>query len=252
MNAISTFKIPSEIISGGIVTEIRTIMQDNEPWFFAKDVADVLGIKNVTQAIADLDEDELMYVKHRSTNSTDTRLKEFNIISESGFYRLVMRSRKPVAKPFQKWVTKDVLPSIRKTGSYSLGGDKNSPFPENEKLERNLLALKFAQENLAVSDEDRIRMARQLFDTFGLESKYLPEYVDGKPASSLSSLLREFGVKMGAVRVFMLLQQEGIVERKTRKSSKGEKEFWSIKDQKFGKKQAEHKRKFFSNTTIVL
>jgi prophage antirepressor-like protein len=242
MQNISTFKIPSEIVSGGIVTEIRTIMQDDEPWFFAKDVADVLGIKNSRDAIADLDEDELMSVKTTSTNSTDTRLKEFNIISESGFYRLVMRSRKPIAKPFQKWVTKDVLPSIRKTGSYSLN-------KENE-LEKNLIALKFAQENLAVSEEDRVKMARDLFESLGLQNQYLPTYVDGEPAFSLTHLLKKFGVKMSSQKVYLLLESENIIEKKSRKSSKkrivkdkkgNEKEenilktFWSIKDEKFGK-----------------
>jgi prophage antirepressor-like protein len=247
MNAISTFKIPAEIIADG---EIRTILKDGEPWFIARDVANVLGIKNSRDAIADLDEDE------KGVVLTDTLGGSQNlaIISESGFYRLVMRSRKPIAKPFQKWVTKDVLPSIRKTGSYSLGQDENSPFPDNEKLERNLLALKFAQDNLAVTEADRVRMARILFDSFGLESQYLPTYVEGKPAFPLTQLLKEHLVEMSARKVFLLLEAEGIVEKKYRDSSKrtqivvdektGEKkslpvqkEFWVVKDEKYGRNE---------------
>jgi prophage antirepressor-like protein len=246
MQNISTFKIPSEIISGGIVTEIRTIMQDNEPWFVAKDVADVLGFTSdsaMSKALYDLEEDEKadLILNQVSSNGVSQNRK-VKIVSESGLYSLIMRSRKPVAKPFQKWVTKDVLPSIRKTGSYSLN-------KENE-LEKNLIALKFAQENLAVSEEDRVKMARDLFESLGLQNQYLPTYVDGEPAFSLTHLLKKFGVKMSSQKVYLLLENENIIEKKSRKSSKkrivkdkkgNEKEenilktFWSIKDEKFGK-----------------
>lgn len=93
--------------------EVRTVVQDSEPWFIAKDVCDVLEIKNPTQAVQQLDEDErsMFYIGRQG---------ETNIISESGLYTLVIRSNKPQAKPFRRWVTHEVLPSIRKTGSYNL------------------------------------------------------------------------------------------------------------------------------------
>jgi prophage antirepressor-like protein len=235
---VSTFKVPAEIIAD---VEIRTILKNDEPWFFARDVAEVLGLSKqaMTDGFSSLDDDELGTVK---LNPDNTQTREFKIISESGLYSLIMRSRKPVAKPFQKWVTKDVLPSIRKTGSYSLN-------KENE-LEKNLIALKFAQENLAVSEEDRVKMARDLFESLGLQNQYLPTYVDGEPAFSLTHLLKKFGVKMSSQKVYLLLESENIIEKKSRKSSKkrivkdkkgNEKEeniiktFWSVKDKKFGK-----------------
>jgi prophage antirepressor-like protein len=94
--------------------EIR-IVEDSEgnPWWVAKDVCDALGIKNPSQAIEFLDDDE------RSMFNIG-RQGEVNIISESGLYGLITNSRKEEAKSFQRWVRKDVLPSIRKTGSYSL------------------------------------------------------------------------------------------------------------------------------------
>jgi anti-repressor protein len=91
---------------------IRAIEKDNEPWFVAKDVCEILEIQNVTQALDRLDEDE------RSMFNIG-RQGETNIINESGLYSLVLGSRKPEAKAFKKWVTSEVLPTIRKTGSYS-------------------------------------------------------------------------------------------------------------------------------------
>jgi prophage antirepressor-like protein len=103
-------------------SEIRVFIIENEPWFVAKDVATVLSIKNISDAVSDFDNDEVSSFKLDTFNPDGSFNKKSNllILSESGLYSLIMRSRKPVAKPFQKWVTKEVLPSIRKTGSYSL------------------------------------------------------------------------------------------------------------------------------------
>lgn len=97
---------------------IRTVIIDGEPWFVAKDVCDILGIKNPTDALNKGLED---FERARFNLG---RQGEANIISESGFYTLVIRSRKQVAKPFRIWVTREVLPTIRKTGQY-VAGDRN-------------------------------------------------------------------------------------------------------------------------------
>lgn len=91
--------------------EIRTVNYKGEPWFVAKDVCNILGIQNVTQAMQQLEDFE------RSMFNIG-RQGDANIISESGFYTLVLRSRKTIAKPFRVWVTSIVLPQIRKTGQY--------------------------------------------------------------------------------------------------------------------------------------
>lgn len=94
---------------------VRIIEQNGEPWFVAKDLCQILEIRNVSDALSRLDEDEKDIV------STDTLGGKQNtaIVSESGMYALVLSSRKPEAKPFRKWVTAEVLPSIRKTGQYT-------------------------------------------------------------------------------------------------------------------------------------
>lgn len=94
--------------------EVRTVMRNGEPWFCLTDVCKVLGLSNPTAVVDRLDKDE------RSKFNLG-RQGEAWFISESGLYSVILRSDKPEAKPFRKWVTGTVLPSIRKTGAYSAG-----------------------------------------------------------------------------------------------------------------------------------
>lgn len=89
--------------------------QDDAPWFIAKDICDVLGI-DTNHVREGLDDDEITNLRNTEVWNQPGRAPL--IVSESGFYKLVMRSRKPVAKEFQRWVTRDVLPSIRRHGAY--------------------------------------------------------------------------------------------------------------------------------------
>lgn len=94
--------------------EVRTVLKGEEIWFVAKDVCEVLEIKNSRDAINRLDEDE----KAMSVLPTQFGDKETNLINESGLYQLIFTSRKDEAKKFKKWVTSEVLPTIRKYGAY--------------------------------------------------------------------------------------------------------------------------------------
>ena len=91
---------------------IRTVILNDEPWFVAADVCRILEHSNPTVAMDSLEDFEKAKL-NLGLQGGDT-----NIISESGFYTLVLRSRKPIAKPFRIWVTSEVLPAIRKTGKY--------------------------------------------------------------------------------------------------------------------------------------
>ena len=109
---LSTFNFESN--------SIRTLVINNEPWFVAKDLCNAINISNYRDAIERLDEDE------KGVALTDTLggKQEMNIVSESGMYTLILRCRDAVKKGsiphrFRKWVTSEVLPQIRKTGSYS-------------------------------------------------------------------------------------------------------------------------------------
>jgi prophage antirepressor-like protein len=93
---------------------VRMIQKDEQTWFMAKDVCEVLGISNSRDAVAALDSDEKLV----SEFPTADQIRKANFINESGLYTLVIRSNKPEAKKFRKWVTSEVLPSIRKNGAY--------------------------------------------------------------------------------------------------------------------------------------
>lgn len=110
---------------------VRTIDKDGEIWFVAKDVCDILEIANARDAVSTLDDDERMTIANTdllelpkyssgvaNTDSSKLRSYTLNMISESGLYTLIFRSNKPEAKAFRRWVTHEVLPSIRKTGKY--------------------------------------------------------------------------------------------------------------------------------------
>ncbi|TPH11516.1 P22AR C-terminal domain-containing protein [Haemophilus haemolyticus] len=122
---LSTFSFESK--------SIRTLAINNEPWFVAKDVCDAIGLTNSRMSLIALDEDE----KGVSLIYTPSGQQEMNIVSESGMYTLILRCRDAVKKGsiphrFRKWVTAEVLPTIRKTGKYQLQPQQLA-LPEPEK-----------------------------------------------------------------------------------------------------------------------
>ena len=94
--------------------EVRYVTRDGEIWVVAADAAQALGISNPTQALKRLDEDEVTLISNEGQSGVGV-----NYISESGLYSLILGSRKPQAKPFKRWVTHDLLPTLRRTGLYS-------------------------------------------------------------------------------------------------------------------------------------
>lgn len=105
---------------------VRTKVINGEPWFVGKDVCNLLGIANTKDSLSRLDDDE-----RRGVGITDPigRNQQVTCINESGLYHLIFISRKPEAKSIRRWVTGTVLPSIRRTGSYSISNDR----PESTK-----------------------------------------------------------------------------------------------------------------------
>lgn len=136
MNAITTITAaPTE----GVTIEtfefnglgLRAVRLEGEPWFVAKDVCDALTLdlvnNSTTQHLATLRDDEKQALRKSKINlatGLDFPNRGMTIISESGLYRLILRSDKPEAREFQDWVTRVVLPTIRKTGGYIMGEEK--------------------------------------------------------------------------------------------------------------------------------
>ena len=101
-----------KIFSKENLGSVRTVLLNNEPWFCIKDICDILGLTNPTVVTQRLDEDEV------TKFNLGSKVGITNFTNESGLYTLILRSDKPEAKPFRKWITSEVIPAIRKTGKY--------------------------------------------------------------------------------------------------------------------------------------
>ena len=131
---------------------IRMQMIKDEPWFMAKDVCEILGLNNVSQALTQLDADE----KHGIiTNDVTGRNQEIRFVNESGMYALIFQSRKPQARAFRKWVTGEVLPSLWKYGYYVAPGAQLTD-EQREELERVMMG----RMRRYLSRRDYIQVAR--------------------------------------------------------------------------------------------
>ena len=131
---------------------IRMQMVDGEPWFAAKDLCELLGLDNSRQAVSRLDDDE------KGVISSDTLggKQELTFVSESGMYALIFQSRKPQARAFRKWVTGEVLPSLRKYGYYVAPGAQLTD-EQREELERVMMG----RMRRYLSRRDYIQVARR-------------------------------------------------------------------------------------------
>lgn len=167
--------------------QVRTVEKDGETWWVLKDVCEVLQIKNPTDVWKRLDEDE------RSRFNLG-RQGEATIINESGLYHVILRSDKPQAKPFRRWVTKEVLPEIRRKGSYG----------EN----RAVAAL---AEQVGQLAEMVTKMADDLYGRKEPEQICLIP-LERKETYSASELLKYNGVRMSVYEFNQMMEEKGYME----------------------------------------
>ena len=131
--------------------EIRVIQDDHDDlWWVVSDICEILGLSNASEAIRGLDDDE------KSTLRISEGGPERNIINEAGLYSLIIRSNKPDAKKFKRWITHEVLPSIRKTGKYEIEG-----LSEIDLIIRSAQSLKKMESKL-IEHENRFAMLEAL------------------------------------------------------------------------------------------
>ena len=143
--------------------KVRTVVVKDEPWFVASDVCESLGLSNPTVSVNRLDEDE------RSKFNLG-RQGEVNVVNEYGLYNLILGSRKDEAKRFKRWITHEVVPAIRKTGSYTAKHAKSDDVMQSKRLEvmeRNArtraanLLLKIAERTCRAHEHPRIQSRMQ-------------------------------------------------------------------------------------------
>jgi prophage antirepressor-like protein len=139
--------------------DVRAVVIDDQPWFIAADVAKILGYRDATNAVRTLRD------RHRGTHpvSTPGGVQNLVVVSESGIYRLAMRSDMPAAEDFQDWIAEEVLPAIRKTGRYD-AGPRSELTDVREKIE--ILAL--ATDHGLAAKADARRETRRLLASIGI------------------------------------------------------------------------------------
>lgn len=173
--------------------EVRTVQRNGEPWFVLKDVCAILGIGNNRMASDRLDTDE----KGVSQIDTLGGKQEMTVINESGLYNVILRSDKPEAKPFRKWVTSEVLPSIRRTGGYIAGQENLTP----EELMAK--ALMVAQKTLA-EREARIADLTVQNQIMQPKASYFDELVDRGTLTNFRETAKQLGIPPKRFVAFLL------------------------------------------------
>lgn len=182
---------------------LRTLTDEaGEPWFVLKDCMSILDLGNPTETVKMFDEDE--FGTAEVIDSIGRRQQAY-IISEPGLYRLVMRSRKPEAKEFQRWVTHEVLPAIRKTGGY---------IPTTDADDDMTILAKAVMIGQRTMEAQKQKITEQQTRIVGLEPK--ARFADAVAASDgtclvgeLAKMLRQNGMDIGQNRLFRLLQADG-------------------------------------------
>lgn len=182
---------------------LRTLTDEaGEPWFVAKDACDILGI-DTNHLREALDDDEITNLRNSEVWNQPGRAPL--IISEPGLYKLIMRSRKPEAKEFQRWVTHEVLPAIRKTGGY---------IPTTDADDDMTILAKAVMIGQRTMEAQKQKITEQQSRIVELEPK--ARFADAVAASDgtclvgeLAKMLRQNGMDIGQNRLFRLLQADG-------------------------------------------
>lgn len=195
MNELKVFENPE-------FGRVRTVSVDNEPWFFAKDVCDALSIAT-NHVRESLDEDEVSNL--RSTEiGPEFGGKAPLIVSEAGLYSLILKSRKPEAKAFKRWITHEVIPAIRKTGGYHV------PQSPAEQMAQGILA---AQKLLAERDATIVKQNEQIavLTPKGIFADAVTASKTSILVGGLAKLIKQQGIDIGQKRLFAWMRENGFL-----------------------------------------
>lgn len=160
---------------------VRVIEIDGEPWFVGKDVAEALGYQNTRDAL-----NKHIDAEDKGVAKCDTLggKQDLAIINESGMYSLILSSKLPSAKQFKHWVTVEVLPAIRKTGSYN-------QLPTGQ----NLIALALIEANKMLEEKDNtIKVQEQLIGEMKPKADYVDDILKNKSLLKISSIAKDYGM----------------------------------------------------------
>ena len=182
--------------------EVRVEEINGDPWFVAADVCRALDLGNSRQAITRLDEDE----KGVTLNDTLGGKQEMTIINEAGLYTLVLSSRKPEAKAFKRWITHEVLPSIRRNGAYISGQEvmgEQELLARAYEVSQRILAEREKRIGRLEADNAELSVAVQIAKP---KADYFDDLVDRNLLSSFTDTAKELGIKRKDFIGFLLDQ----------------------------------------------
>lgn len=173
--------------------QVRTVIVDGEPWFVAADVCRILEHTNPSMAVAALDDDE------KGLRNVDTLggAQSLMAVNEPGLYSLILRSRKPEAKAFKRWITHDVIPTLRKTGRYGSDVDMLAALPSSKLLAIAAEAAKRAEE--AEHELEEARPKVEAYDAF----------MDADGTYAVGAVAKMIGLSQN--KLFDRLRNEGVL-----------------------------------------
>lgn len=190
MTALSIFRYEGE--------NVRVIARDGEPWFVVADLCRVLGIGKANDAARGLDDDE----RGTETIRTPSGDQQMLVCSEPGMFSLILRSRKPEARAFKRWITHDVLPSIRQTGAYEIAPRLPQSYAE---ALRELATTVEQRDQLATANAELTPRAEAWDDIASAEGDY--------SVGDAAKMLARAGVPTGPQRLFEQLAELGWIFR---------------------------------------
>lgn len=194
--------------------DVRALSVDGKPWFVAKDVCDALALDHT--ALRKLDDDE----KGRDSIPTPGGDQQVSVVSEPGLYKLVMRSRKPEAKAFQRWVTHEVLPAIRRHGAYATPDTLDRMIVDPEFGIRLLTALRDERERSSRLERENATKAERIATLCEDNARLRPlaEYADTTldavgciTITDAARQLKQQDPSIGQRRLFGLLRADGLL-----------------------------------------
>lgn len=219
----------AQVFSSPEFGSVRVVMQDNEPWFVAADVCKALDVGNTSAAIARLDDDEHAIISIKGISRGNDSA---NIVSESGLYSLALGSRKPEAKAFKRWITHEVIPTLRKHGAYMTAQTIDSIIADPSNFMKLVSALndeRMNSQRLTAENQKLLTANTQLEwenDALYQENNGLSQKVEQDAPkvafaesfknaegsitiNELAKLLTDRGYETGEKRLYETLRQEG-------------------------------------------
>ena len=188
-----------QIFENAMFGKIRTVVIDNEPWFIGKDVATALGYTNPRDALAKhVDEEDKNTVAIHDGIQGNPNMTAIN---ESGVYALVFGSRLPTAKAFKRWVTSEVLPAIRKHGSYHASGS----YMIDDPIERARAWIREQEERKQLAAANAAMQPKALFAD-AVSASETSILIGG-----LAKLIKQNGVDIGQKRLFQWMRENGFL-----------------------------------------